>query len=304
MSSLLPFARSLAVVVLALAFVAQAQPATYDEIAARRDAVIQELEDLEARRPPAGSIYYVDPSALPSDDWLRGTHWRSVEDVVAEILRAVATDDAASLEGHLRFVLSWHLAVERGIDARSAELRSEIAALDTLAIAALARAPSPTRFDWDLTGDWHAELEKGWELANLEDLRATLTVPSLADEDLPTLTLRIENLHFVPDWTAQLSLRPRPGDVQAMLAGGALHTIYPVGEFDGPLAPRSLAPEDTEPADREEHRCVAWDEPGGIGRITVIDPGGPDERLDLEVRFEGVHCDDGVPVEIRLTFRR
>jgi hypothetical protein len=305
MSSLRSLGRSLAWgFVLALALVAVAQPATYDEIAARRDVVIQELEDLEARRPPPGSLYYVDPWAGPSEDWLRDTEWRSVEDVVAEILRAVSLDDVASLEDRLAVALAWHAAVQRGVDARAAELRAEIAALDARAIDALARAPAPTAFDWDLTGSWHAEVPKGWDLANLEDLTATLHVPSLTGDDAPTLTLRIANMHFVPGWTATVLLRPRVGDVEAMLDGNPLTTVYPVGAFDGPLGPRSLDPEETEPGDRVDHHCEAWDEPGGIGRIHVVDPGGPAERLELELRFEGVHCDDGVPVEIRLTLQR
>jgi hypothetical protein len=289
---------------------AQTSAVAGDDVRARRDEVAEELAQLEALLAPPGMIYALDHADLADrarttgPEWMLAVHWMTPEEAATRMLEWSAGSDPDVVAENLRAMLAWHLRLARGIEARVAAHRAELAALDLLIADARLLEPSPSTFDWDLTGSWSAELDEGWELANLDDLRATLTVPSLAQHDLPTLTLRIENFHFVPGWNATISLRPRVRDVQAMLDGGGLHTIYPVGEFDGPLGPRSLAPEDTEPADREDHHCEAWDESGGIGRITVVDPGGPDERLELTLRFEAAHCDDGVPVEVFLTFRR
>jgi hypothetical protein len=198
-----------------------------------------------------------------------------------------------------------HLVLHASLTARIAVLDARIAELDDRIRRLEASQPdAPSTFDWDLTGSWHAVREEDWGAAHLDDERATLRVESLAREDLPTLRLEIDNVHFVPGWRATLTLRPRQVDVRAMLAGGPLHTIHPVGTFDGPRKPLSPAPEHSGPDDHVAHHCAAWDVPGGTGRITVVDPDGPDERLEMELRFAGESCDEGVPVDVFLTFRR
>jgi hypothetical protein len=290
-----------------LASTALAQPSAYQDAMARRDATIEELERYEQLLAPPGTVYILDIerwSTDPGDAFWTTVRWVSAEELAVRLLERNVGNDPAPIAHELRSLLLDHVRIQHLLEARIDALRAEVAALDDVVIDALARAGSPSTYDWHLTGEWRAAVPEGWDLANLDDLSATLSVPSLTGDAPPTLTLRITNLHFVPGWNATASLRPREVDLAAMREGNALTTIYPVGSFDGPLGPRSLAPEDTEPGDRVDHRCEAWNEPGGIGRIHVVDPGGPDERLEMELRFEGVHCDDGVPVQVFLTFRR
>jgi len=290
-----------------LALAVLAQPSSYDVAVEQRDAAVDKLEVYEALLAPPGTLYVLDFErwmAHPDDEGWNEVSWLPAEEVAVRLLERHIGKDPAVIAREMRSLLLYHLRIQHFIESRIVALRAEVALLDDVVIDALAREGSPSPYDWDLTGEWRATAPKGWDLANLEDLSATLSVPSLTGDAAPTLTLRIANLHFVPGWNATVSLRPREGDLQAMRDGNALTTVYPVGSFDGPLGPRSLAPEDTEPGDRVDHHCEAWDEPGGIGRLHVVDPGGPDERLEMELRFEGMHCDDGVPVEIGLTFRR
>jgi hypothetical protein len=291
--------------------------ALLDDARRERDDLIQERALLQAVLPPPGSILVLDTSRIdrslaPRDgDALLGTIFLTAlrhvpaEDVGAFVSRYALEGQASEDVVVALALLQQHLALESALTARIAALEARIAALDDRVRSLEASLPAaPSTFDWDLTGTWHAVREEDWGAEHLDDERATLEVESLAREELPTLQLEIDNVHFVPGWHATLTLRPRQADVQAMLDGGSLRTIHPVGTFDGPRKPLSPAREHSGPDDHVAHHCVAWDVPGGIGWITVVDPGGPDERLEMQLRFDGASCEEGVPVDVFLTFYR
>ena len=300
---------------------AQAEPVPVDaaltDARDQRSDLAEERALIQAALPPDGSILVLQTSRLSASvvpqerDAALGAAFLAMlrhvraDEVGAFAARYAAEGEAADDVVFALGLIEQHVMLEASLKARIAVLDARIAALDDrIRRLEASQADAPSTFDWDLTGTWHAERTEEWGAAHLDDERATLTVGSLARHDLPTLRLEIENVHFVPGWRATLMLRPRLVDVLAMLDGGPLTTIHPVGSFDGPHRPLSPAKEHSEPEDRVDHHCEAWNEPGGIGRVTVVDPGGTDERLELTLRFEAVHCDDGVPVDVFLTFER